>query len=83
MKVYREYAYPEELDMCVVHGDGSISHANPDFDGPGPHNRIEAMADRERCEKMSDGSICHVPSRYLLEEPDDASGPAWQGGRIR
>ena len=61
-KTGKEHAYPEPLEMCIRHSDGSISHANAEFDGPGPHNVVTVLDDRPMCEKLSDGSIAHVPS---------------------
>ena len=63
MKEGKEFAYPEPLEMCVVMGDGSISHAgDKPWRGPGPHNTVHVMRDRPQCEMLSDGSIAHVPS---------------------
>ena len=59
----KEFAYPEPLDMCVQHSDGTISHANDAFTGPGLHNVVDVLNDRPTCERLSDGSIAHVCSK--------------------
>ena len=64
VKQVREYVYPATLDMCIRHPDGSISHAKEQW---AEQNWIWAIDDRPECERLSDGSIAHVPSTYTLD----------------
>ena len=51
------------IERCIRHTDGSIVHANDVFAGTGERHRVYVCNDRPMCERLSDGSIAHVPSK--------------------
>ena len=56
----KEYAMAGLTEgKCVTFGDGSIGHYKTWADD----YQVICIADRLKCERLSDGSIAHVPSQ--------------------
>ena len=63
--ILREEAV-EGLVSCYRYGDGRIAHALDKYAEQDGDTDVQVEADRDFCERLSDGSIAHVPSAHLL-----------------